>query len=193
MTTGQHQILKGLRPFEREDVPLYYDWNRDSEVLGAYVEPDHRTLDELLADFDIDGWRTNRMRCWIILGQDETVMGYGHAWEFDPFETHVEFGRILLPAFRGKGFGPDLLHMLIDQVFKDTNAHRAQSVTSCQNMPVQKNWGRLGLQPEARLRDYMRLNQKYVDCFLFCVLRPEWEAKHDDTNCPTTVGERGKS
>ena len=85
MTTGQHQKIQGLKPFERDDVHLYFDWNRDPAVLGAFVEPDHRSLEELLRDFDIDGWRTNRMRCWLIIAEDKTVMGYGHCWEFDPF------------------------------------------------------------------------------------------------------------
>lgn len=193
MTASRKVQIMGLKPLEREEVHLYYGWNRDRQVLGPYVEPDHRTLDELLADFDIDGWRTNRMRCWLIMSTEKTVMGYGHCWEFDPFETHVEFGRILLPAFRGKGLGPDMLHVLIDQVFKETDAHRAQSVTSCENMAVQKNWQRLGMGPEAKLRDYMCLNKRYVDCFLFSILRPEWREMHDLNKCPTQISKRGRS
>ncbi len=179
-----------LRPFERNEVHLYHEWMNDSEVLGLYVEPDHHSLHELLGDFDSDQWQSNRLRRWLVISQENgEIMGFGHCWEFDPYETHVEFGRILLPQFRRQGLGAPLLHAVIDQVFVDTKAHRAQSVTCCDNQTVQKNWHALGLQAEARLRDYMRLHGRYVDCFLLAVLRPEWIASHQRWECARLIPE----
>lgn len=167
-----------LRPFKRDEVSLYNSWMHDREVLGPYVEAEHKTLEELLKDFDIDEWRTTRMRRWILLGSDGTAMGFAHCWEFDPYETHVEFGRILLPQFRGKGLGPPFLSLVLDHVFAETQCHRAQSVTSCQNMRVQRNWEAVGIATEAKLREYMTLNGQYVDCFLCSVLRREWVGRN---------------
>jgi RimJ/RimL family protein N-acetyltransferase len=172
ITLAKKQLL--LRAFTRNQVELYSQWMRDPQVLGSYVESEHGSLEEILADFDKDGWQTNRMRRWILLGTDGTVMGFAHCWEFDPFETHVEFGRILLPQFRGKGLGAPFLGLVLDHVFAETQAHRAQSVTSTENVAVQRNWEKLGLSIEARLREYMMLNGRYVDCFLCAVLRKEW-------------------
>ncbi|MBX9692207.1 MAG: GNAT family N-acetyltransferase, partial [Cyanobacteria bacterium] len=85
-----------LRPFQRDEVHLYNEWLNDTEVLGPYVEPDHHSQDELLDDFDRDGWRTDRLRRWLVISKETgDIMGFGHCWEFDPYETHVEFGRIL--------------------------------------------------------------------------------------------------
>jgi RimJ/RimL family protein N-acetyltransferase len=172
---NQDQDIKmTMRPFTRDEVALYSQWMRLPEVLGPYVESEHKTLEELQQDFDIDGWRSNRMRRWLLVDQHDQPMGFGHCWEFDPFETHVEFGRILLPQYRGKKLGPRFLKLLLDHVFDETRAHRAQSVTSCDNIAVQRNWHALGLTVEARLREYMMLNGRYVDCFLCSVLRREW-------------------
>lgn len=166
-----------LRPFERSEVALYSEWMHNPDVLGPYVDPEHQTLAELEADFDIDGWRTNRMRRWILTDQEGAIMGFAHCWEFDPYETHVEFGRVLLPRFRGKRLGAPFLSLVIDRVFEETGADRAQSVTSCENIAVQRNWQSCGLAIEARLREYMTLHGRYVDCFLCGVLRREWSER----------------
>jgi [ribosomal protein S5]-alanine N-acetyltransferase len=164
-----------LRPFERSEVGYYSEWMRSPEILGPFVEAEHKSAEEILADFDKDGWRSNKMRRWLLTNIDGTIMGFAHCWEFDPFETHVEFGRILLPEYRGKGWGAPFLSLVIDHVFAETDAHRAQSVTACGNIAVQRNWERVGLMTEARLREYMMLNGSYVDCFLCSVLRREWQ------------------
>lgn len=177
MNSQKDKINFRLRPFTRNEVNLYSDWMRDPAVLGPYVEAEHKSLDELLDDFDIDGWRSTRMRRWILVDEHENPMGFAHCWEFDPYETHVEFGRVLLPQFRGKGLGASFLCLVLDHVFAETRCHRAQSVTSCENIAVQKNWQAAGIETEARLREYMTLNGTYVDCYLCCVLRREWLAK----------------
>ncbi len=178
MNTVQNNQKLLLRPFERSEVSLYDDWMHMPDVLGPWVEAEHKTLAELQDDFDKDGWRTNRMRRWLLLGDDATVMGFAHCWEFDPYETHVEFGRILLPEFRGKGLGAPFLSLVLDHVFAETDCHRAQSVTSIENIAVQRNWEALGIAIEARLREYMTLHGRYVDCFLCSVLRREWVGRN---------------
>lgn len=174
MNIVQEKKKLRLRPFERKEVALYSEWMHTPEVLGPFVEPEHKTLAELEEDFDQEGWQSNRMRFWILTDDNGVVMGFAHCWEFDPYETHVEFGRILLPQFRGKGLGAPFLSLVLDHVFAETSAHRAQSVTSCDNIAVQRNWQALGIETEARLREFMTLNGRYVDCFLCSVLRREW-------------------
>ena len=172
-----------LEPFQKKHLQLYYDWMRDPHVLGPYVAPDKRSLDELIRDFEVDQWTTDRARAWLLKGENEEIMGYADAWLFDRFESHIEFGRILLPEFRRKGFGKAFLHLVIDKVFDETSAHRVQSITSSSNIAIKKNWAALNFEPEAKLKEYMKLEEGYVDCFLFSVLRPEWRKMHGSCSC----------
>ncbi len=163
-----------LRPFRQEELHLYAQWMKDPLVLGPFVQPEHLTLEELEDDFAKDGWQSRRLRRWLLVFEDQEIMGFAHCWEFDPYEKHVEFGRIQLPAFRGRGLGTPVAQALLDVICAETEAHRIQSMTACGNIPVQRIWQNLGLTVDARLKEYMTLHGEYVDCFVASILRREW-------------------
>lgn len=171
-----------LRPFRQDELHYYVDWMRDPKVLGHYVEPEDWTLAKLQDDFAKDQWQSPRLRRWMIVdensgqdsSQDSKILGFAHCWEFDPYEKHVEFGRILLPDYRGKGLGVPLLCTILDKICQETEAHRMQSMTACDNIAVVRNWKAIGLTLDARLKEYMTLHGQFTDCWLGSILRPEW-------------------
>ncbi|MBX9689289.1 MAG: GNAT family N-acetyltransferase [Candidatus Obscuribacterales bacterium] len=168
-------IQMRLRPFQRDELKYYDLWMASAEVCGPYVELEKHTLEELQADFDIDKWQSNRLRRWLLFNElDGALMGFAHAWEFEKYESHQEFGRILLPEYRGKGLGLPMLRLILDTIFDETKVDRLQTMTACDNEAVLKCWKNAGIRIEGRLREYMTLRGRYVDVFLGGILRKEW-------------------
>lgn len=164
-----------LRAFRREELIFYKNWMSSAEVCGPYVELENHTLEELQKDFDIDQWQSNRLRRWLVVDENDTLMGFAHAWAFEKYETHQEFGRILLPQFRGQGLGIPMLRVILDTIFRETTVDRLQTMTACENEAVLKCWKAVGIAVEGRLREYMTLKGKYVDVYLGGILRREWK------------------
>lgn len=169
------QIKMHLRPFKREELHFYDEWMSSAEVCGPYVELEKHTLAELEEDYDKDNWQSNRLRRWLVVDQNDTLMGFAHAWEFEKYETHQEFGRILLPQFRGQGLGVEMLRVILNTVFRETTVSRLQTMTACQNEAVLACWKKVGVQIEGRLREYMTLRGNLVDVYLGGILRREWQ------------------
>lgn len=165
-----------LRPFKREELKFYDEWMSSPEVCGPYVETEKHTIEELQEDFDKDNWQSNRLRRWLVVDQNDQLMGFAHAWEFEKYETHQEFGRILLPQFRGRGLGIPMLRVILDTVWRETDVTRLQTMTACENEAVLKCWKAVGVQVEGRLREYMTLRGTLVDVFLGGILRHEWKS-----------------
>lgn len=164
-----------LRPFEREEVELYRQWMSSPEIVGSYVELEHESSQSLLVEFGQDGWQSNRLRRWLIIGQDshdEQVMGFAHCWECDRYESHIELGLILLPQYRGRGLGTSVLSLIVTKVFSETRANRLQCITSCDNKAMLRCLEKAEFVIEGRLREYMTLAGRPVDCYLASILRP---------------------
>ncbi len=169
------EIKMNLRPFSRHELHYYLSWMSSEEVCGPYVQLENHSIEDLQADYDIDSWQSNRLRRWLVVDkEDGTPMGFAHAWEFEKYETHQEFGRILLPQYRGRGLGVPMLRLILDTIFSQTEVSRLQTMTACENEAVLKCWKKVGIVVEGRLREYMKLRDRYVDVYLGGILRHEW-------------------
>ena len=163
-----------LRPFRREDVELYFTWMNDKNVLGDFVEREHDSLDTLLARFDETQFFGPEEWFYIWEGEDGSPMGFAHWWKCDKFEEHLEFGRILVPPYRGKGLGTEFLRQIVEKIFSTTSTNRVQAITACGNDVVLRQWARVGIQKEGVLRSFMTVKDTVVDCCIGSILREEW-------------------
>jgi RimJ/RimL family protein N-acetyltransferase len=168
-------MIVRLRPFERSEVTLYHEWMADKQLVGPFVEVESEPLDELLNDYDTDRWQSDRLHRWLIEDETGTIMGFAHCWQFDKYEPHVEFGRVLLPEYQGKGIGTEVLRVLLQLIFETTTCNRAQTISACDNTAAVRTWEKAGLTIEGRLRGFMTLNGQMTDCYLGSMLRCEWE------------------
>lgn len=172
-----------LRPFLKKEVRLYKNWIEDPLVVGPHLSVENISLETLLKDFQKNRWQNNEISRWLLCRKDregyEKLLGFGHAWQFDRYETHMEFGRIILPPYRSKGIGTPLLKLLIDQVFRQfPETLRLQAITGCSNIACLRTWEKARIQIEGKLRKFMTLKEEQVDCYIGSILRKEW--KRDD-------------
>ena len=163
-----------LRTFEKSDVRVYRDWMNNPEVLGSYVQPDTRPLVEMEKEFESTGWQGPEEWFFMYVKEDGTRLGYAHWWHCDRYENHIEFGRILVPPFRGKGLGTVFLKTIVDKIFSSTDSNRVQAITASSNAPVLKQWASVNIQEEGTLRQFMTVGNQLYDCKLGSILRDEW-------------------
>jgi RimJ/RimL family protein N-acetyltransferase len=159
-----------LRPFERHEVALYAAWMADPAVVGPFVEPFSEPDSACLAEYDATaGWRDVTLRRWMYV-HEGVPAGFGHAWRCDRYEAHWEHGYVLLPALRGRGHGTNLARLTLQATFAETSTTRVQAITACQNLPALAVWRRTGIVLEGRLRQFMTLRGRRLDCYLGAAL-----------------------
>lgn len=163
-----------LRKFQKSDVKLYRDWMNDPIVLGAFVQPDDRPLSEMEESFESNGWQGPDEWFFMYVGDDDTRLGYAHWWKCDRYESHIEFGRVLVPPYRGTGIGSRFLETIVDKIFTCTDSYRIQAITACENKAVLKQWKNVGIKEEGTLREFMTIGDQRLDCKLGSILRNEW-------------------
>ncbi|OQW51903.1 MAG: hypothetical protein A4S09_09555 [Proteobacteria bacterium SG_bin7] len=166
-----------LRPFRVEEVHLYHQWMTDKNITGQYVRGEASSLSELITDFKKTHWQTQALSRWICEDKSQNIIGVAQAWKFDLYEDHMEVGRVLLPKFRGAGLGTDLMLELFNHVFTKYSTGRIQAITPCDNLVTLRTWEKCGMVVEGRLRYFISVGDKKLDCFVGSILKSEWEAK----------------
>ena len=171
MLSGDRVVL---RPFRPEDVePLWRakldprKWAQTSaqplmpvtleEHKAKYAEP---AKDETAAQFAVD--------------VDGQLIGRGLLFAVDNLARNAEVGLALLPEFQGKGYGRDVLRVLVDYGFRSRNLHRIHLQTLSSNEAGLRAYRAVGFVEEGRLREHAWVEGTYEDMVLMSVLRSEW-------------------
>lgn len=164
-----------LRKFERQDLPDLLRWTSDIEQLGAYVQAEDHNLSDWQERFDKTSLLGPEEWFYLYERADGAKLGYAHFWRCDRYEDHLEFGRVLDKEYRNKGLGLDFLRQIIDLIFESQNCFRVQAITAADNEIVQKQWRQAGITSEGRLRSFMTVRERKLDCAIGSILRSEWQ------------------
>jgi RimJ/RimL family protein N-acetyltransferase len=78
--------------------------------------------------------------------------------------------------YRGQGFAAEAARALIAYGFTALGLHRIQATTSSDNAGSWKVMERLGMKPEARLREAVLHDGQWVDALTYGILAQEWQA-----------------
>jgi RimJ/RimL family protein N-acetyltransferase len=108
---------------------------------------------------------------------DEHLVGFAKIdWILWASQTaRIQFG-IGDPAERGKGYGSDVLRLLLRFAFDELNLHRVFAVIPEYNAPASHLLQKFGFVTEVRRREVLALDARRWDMLEFGLLRPEWNA-----------------
>lgn len=173
-----------LRAIERSDLPLFVAWLNDPDVrefLMLYsplsIEQEERwfkdTLDQppynqpLAVEVrDEDGWRTVGNCSFHI--QD---------WRVRSAELGIFIGD---KASWGKGYGTEVMRLLLEHGFMTLNLNRIYLRVYASNLRAIRAYEKAGFVHEGRMRQAEYRNGVFDDVLLMSVLRSEWlEATRD--------------
>ena len=160
--------LVNLRVLEREDLPLFAEWNNDPEFGGEFEPLEQTSLS------DIEKWYDGeREGEWFIV---ETKVGkpVGQIM-YSPEGPHHKIGYIIHQSERGKGYCTEAVKILVDYLFIAKNTVRIQAQTNPRNIPSQRVLEKAGFTKEGVIRKATFIRGAWRDGVLYSILREEWK------------------
>jgi RimJ/RimL family protein N-acetyltransferase len=107
---------------------------------------------------------------------DETLAGEAVLGNIDAHNRSALIGLVLRPAFRGKGFGTDIVRVLCHYGFTVLGLHSVRMGTLADNDAMIKAAERAGFTREALLRQTAWIMGEFQDGVLLGMLAVEWAA-----------------
>jgi RimJ/RimL family protein N-acetyltransferase len=164
-----------LRPFRADDLPTMRDWFRDRDIAATWashpVNPDtlfEADLTGRFASFDREGHFAVENELGEFIGRVD--FGALH-----PVDRTVEISILLgATAGRGKGYGTDAFHVLIQHLFLDRQVERIWLSVLAWNEAAIRLYEKLGFVHEGRLRETIWLNGERHDLLLMGLLKSEY-------------------
>jgi RimJ/RimL family protein N-acetyltransferase len=95
-------------------------------------------------------------------------------YAMDPLARNAAVGVSLAPDQRGKGYGRDVVKVLVDFGFRHRNLHRVWLEALATNEAGLRAYAAAGFVEEGRLRDHAWVDGAYVDMVRMAVLRSDW-------------------
>ena len=170
MLTGERVVL---RPFRPEDVePLWQ--TRLDRVTWAQTS-DGPLLPQPLAEYRARYEKPSTGDdAQFAVEAEGALAGRCGLFHVDPLARHAELGILLLPGARGRGYGKDVLRVLLDYAFRSRNLRRVHLQTLTSNAAAVAAYRAVGFVEEGRQREHAWVEGQYEDVLLMGVLRSEW-------------------
>ena len=170
MLRGERVVLRPFRPADLEPVwrarldPLMWAQTTEApyvpETLEAYRARHAERGRNCNAEFAVD--------------VDARLVGRAALFDVDPLARSGEVGVALLPEAQGKGYGRDVLQVLLGYAFRSRNLHRVHLQALASNERALRAYRAVGFVEEGRLREHAWVEGGYDDVVVMSVLRSEW-------------------
>jgi RimJ/RimL family protein N-acetyltransferase len=166
-----------LRAVSKADIKIYWRFRNDVEIalLADPLPPRPRSLEELEADYD-DLQRHPSGNPWFAIEADGKFIGQCILHNFDRTALTCELGiTIGEREYWGRGYGREVVGLLLDYAFRILNMHRVWLTTNASNERAIRSYLACGFREEGRLREHYWIGGAYEDAVHMGVLRSEWE------------------
>ena len=169
--------LVNLRLVEREDVDFMVECFNNVDFWGEYdpIVP-QRLKAERLSQFDNPSQLailTERVR-FVVQEKAGAKVGFIGHWLAQP-NRWMEIGYNIIPSKRSKGYGTEVVQLIVDYLFLSRDIVRIQAVTDVRNKASQRVLEKAGFKKEGTVRKSGFVRGKWSNAHLFSVLREEWK------------------
>jgi len=158
-----------LRVVEKEDLPLWSEWNNNPEFRGEYTPLPQESKTELAKRYDNLG---PDAKWFFIEKKDGTKIG---GVIYFPVGKLLEIGFALIPNERGKGYCTEAVEIMVDYLFASKEIVRIQATTHVENKASQKVLEKAGFTREGTIRKVLFIRGEWADGYLYSILREEWK------------------
>lgn len=170
MLSGERVVLRPMRP---EDLEPFWRARLDPMTWAQTTESPllPQTLSAYRARYDAPPTDTSAA---FAVDVDDVLVGRAAMFAVDDLARNAEIGLSVLPDHRGKGYGRDVLRVLLGYGFRSRNLHRIHLQTLASNEPAMRAYRAAGFVEEGRRREHAWVEGRYDDVVLMSVLRSEW-------------------
>lgn len=174
MLTGERVTLRPVRP---EDLALLYALRVDLDTWGDTTDtaPFPMTFEAYKQSATDPALTPEKGAKWSA-EVGGALVGRAGMFAFDDLSRNAEVGLALAPDARGKGYGREILRLLLDFGFTHRNLHRIWLECSAANERAVRAYAAAGFVEEGRLREHAWIDGAYVDVVRMAVLRSEWSS-----------------
>ncbi len=179
MLTGKRIVLRAL---ERDDLKLIHKWQNDEEVMRlARSQPDHAISMEALAaelDKNLKGEDTMTRRFGIEEKQSGKLIGWCSiaysSWARR--YTSADIGLAIGEKDRWrKGYGTEIVSLLLKEAFEQLNLHRAGWWTYAENKGSIALAEKMGFKEEGRMRENVFFDNSFHDTVVLGLLKNDYD------------------
>jgi len=168
-----------LRPFVPEDRVSLFQYLNDPELFGRRYIPwqmsDINPLSYKKIDQIIEKWDTGEkeINLAITLQSSQELIGHSQIeWNWDPHAPSVSI--VINPSFQRKGYGKEVLVLLLNYTFMYTPAVNISCWINEYNEVGILFAKSCGFKDAGQMRRVGIYEGNYFDCLLFDLLRSEW-------------------
>ncbi|MDQ1713899.1 MAG: hypothetical protein QOE45_3349 [Frankiaceae bacterium] len=172
MLSGERVTLRPIRP---DDYERLYAWRMDVATFIATSEKP--AVPTTFADFTETLDRKTRDPKDAVewgVDVDGSLVGRAAMYAIDELSRNAAVGLTLGPEHRGKGYGRDVLTVLVDYAFRHRNLNRVWLQVLATNDAGLRSYAAAGFVEEGRLREQAWVDGEYVDEVRMAVLRSAW-------------------
>lgn len=168
-----------LRPLAREDLPYLRKWLQDVEVRRLIGEV--AAMSEADSEKFLEKVRADTTRAWfmVVVKENNKAIGEAGLLRMDRAWRTTDVSVIIWEREEwGKGYGRDVILLLLDYAFGHLNLHRAAIGVVSFNERALRFWERIGFRKEGVQRDAYYYDGKYHDFILMSILEDEFRELH---------------
>lgn len=163
--------LTNLRPIDRLDRPLVFDWLSAPENSRWWGWTDLLPT-EAATNWMVDEWLAlaqlyRHPVAWIVETLDGDPIGLVVLSDIEPLDRRTELSFFLVASARNRGLGSDMLQTVVEALFSDLGYHRITVKTEDHNQAAQALLARHGFRIEGRLREARYIDGRWHDMLIY--------------------------
>lgn len=173
-----------LRAVEPEDLDIMFDMENDPEMwdISSFTVPySKHVLRQYILDTSYDLYADKQVRLMIVRQADQTTIGTIDITDFVPLHSRASVGIALRADCRGKGYGVEALRLLMDYAFRFLKLKQLCAFIAVTNQPSRHLFEQCGFQQSGILKDWLFLEDTYVDAVLMQCQNPRMTKTHSAT------------
>ena len=179
MFKGQRVLLRATT---REDMKRQWEFENDAELFfwdGGTPRP--ASLEWLLAYHD--DMKPDHNRISFSIEVDDRYIGHCSLHSFDETARHCELGiEIGDRDYQGKGYGREVIAILLEYAFEHRNLERVWLGTHSENERAIRAYRACGFVEEGRLRRHIFIRGHFVDRVIMGILKEEYQNRRTSQN-----------
>jgi RimJ/RimL family protein N-acetyltransferase len=170
-----------ISPLTKDDFQTLIEWAEDEKILLQWAGPylKYPLTNAQLAEYLAPARHKNPVR-YVFRALDEADMMVGMA-ELNVVDRANETAtlcRIFVDKNRrGRGLADSIIKQVISYGFDILKLNRIDLKVFTYNSAAIKCYERLGFVREGLMRKVCKFNNEYWDCYVYSMLRNEWEAR----------------
>lgn len=181
LLSGKSVILTAIKD---SDLNLIEDWFNNSEFLRFYdfLPAVPKTLGEVKRLVDTFSTACDKYIFAIRVKESNRIIGITGfddiVWSNGVATVFIGIGD---REYTFKGFGKEILQLLLDFGFNELNFYRIQLNVISYNKPAIKLYEGLGFKREGTYREFILRDEKRFDLYLYGLLKDEWKEQYNQS------------